>query len=291
MKLSEVCELIVDCPHTTAQDEGSGYALIRTPNIGAGYFNLDGVHRVSKSVYDARNMRAVPQPNDLILAREAPVGNVAIIPEGEQYCLGQRTVLIRPDNKKVNPYFLNYYLNSPKIRHDLTSGANGATVAHLNMPKIRGLEIELPSRIIQDKIAAILSNYDMLIANCRKQIALLEEAAQRLYREWFVNFRFPSHESTPIIDALPQGWKRGTVRECLRIKSGKDHKILKDGHYPVYGSGGIMRYGDKYLFDKPSILIPRKGSLNNIMLAEGKFWTIDTMFYTEIVSDEYLYYV
>lgn len=239
MKLNEVCELIVDCPHTTAQDEGSGYALIRTPNIGAGYFNLDGVHRVSKSVYDARNMRAVPQPNDLILAREAPVGNVAIIPEGEQYCLGQRTVLIRPDDKKVNPYFLNYYLNSPKIRYDLTSGANGATVAHLNMPKIRGLEIELPSRTIQDRIATILSNYDMLIANCRKQIALLEEAAQRLYREWFVNFRFPGHVSTPIIDGLPQGWVYGVVENLGKFIRGKN-LLTTDaipGNVPVIAGG------------------------------------------------------
>ena len=73
MKLLEACELIVDCPHSTAKDEGEGYPLIRTPNIGRGRLMLDNVHRVSESVYHKRNERAIPQENDLILAREAPV--------------------------------------------------------------------------------------------------------------------------------------------------------------------------------------------------------------------------
>ncbi len=94
MTLSDVCELIVDCPHSTAVDEGKGYPLIRTPNIGKGRLLLDGVHRVSRQVYEKRNERAVPKENDLILAREAPVGNVAIIKKGQEVCLGQRTVLI-----------------------------------------------------------------------------------------------------------------------------------------------------------------------------------------------------
>ena len=87
MILNDICELIVDCPHSTAKDEGAGYPLIRTPNIGKGRLILDGVHRVSKEVYDKRNARAIPQDDDLILAREAPAGNVAIIKNGEKVCL------------------------------------------------------------------------------------------------------------------------------------------------------------------------------------------------------------
>ena len=87
-KLNDVCELIVDCPHSTEPDEGEGYPIIRTPNIGVGYLDLEGVQRVSKAAYDRRNIRAVPRPNDLILAREAPAGNVGIIREGTEVCLG-----------------------------------------------------------------------------------------------------------------------------------------------------------------------------------------------------------
>lgn len=201
MKLHEVCELIADCPHSTAKDEGNGYALIRTPNIGRGRLELKGVHRVSKDIYDLRNLRAIPQTDDLILAREAPVGNVAKILEGQKVCLGQRTVLIRPDKSKVSPDFLTYYLLAPEQQHNLTSYANGATVAHLNMGNIRNLAINLPTRQVQNRIASILSAYDDMIDNCKRQIALLEEAAQRLYREWFVNNKTNGILSDLAIDA------------------------------------------------------------------------------------------
>lgn len=280
MKLIDVCELIVDCPHTTAKDEGEGFPLIRTPNVGKGYLILDGVHRVSQEVYDARNARAIPQADDIILAREAPAGNVALIKEEQNVCLGQRTVLIRPDKKKVNPTFLTYYLLSPAKQHDFKSAANGATVEHINMPKIRGLEIALPPRSVQDSIATTLSRYDALIANYQRQIKLLEEAAQRLYKEWFVDLRFPGHENVKVMDGVPEGWGKKSITDLLEIKYGKDYKALKEGKYPVYGTGGVMRYVDNRLYCGESVLIPRKGSLNNIMLVEDSFWSIDTMFYS-----------
>lgn len=212
-KLNDVCELIVDCPHSTEPDEGEGYPIIRTPNIGVGYLDLEGVQRVSKAAYDRRNIRAVPRLNDLILAREAPAGNVGIIREGMKVCLGQRTVLIRPSAEKVSPLFLNYYLNAPKQRHALLSNSNGATVSHVNMPVIRNLVIELPDREAQDRIADVLSAYDELIENSRRQIQLLEEAARRLYKEWFIDLKFPGHETTPIVDGLPEGWCKATLGE------------------------------------------------------------------------------
>lgn len=216
-KLNDVCELIVDCPHSTEPDEGEGYPIIRTPNIGVGYLDLEGVQRVSKAAYDRRNIRAVPRPNDLILAREAPAGNVGIIREGMEVCLGQRTVLIRPNAEKVSPLFLNYYLNAPKQRHALLSNSNGATVSHVNMPIIRNLVIGLPDRETQDRIADVLSAYDELIENNRRQIKLLEEAAQRLYKEWFIDLKFPGHETTPIVDGLPEGWRMGCLGECCAL--------------------------------------------------------------------------
>lgn len=88
-------------------------------------------------------------------------------------------------------------------------------------------------------------------------------------------------------------WKEYKLGELLSVKYGKDHKNLKNGTIPVYGSGGIMRHGDKWLYEGPSILIPRKGSLNNILYTEDPFWTVDTMFWTIInkdVNPKYLYY-
>ncbi len=236
MILLDICELIVDCPHSTAKDEGHGFPLIRTPNIGKGRLILDNVHRVCKEVYDKRNIRAIPQVNDIILAREAPAGNVALITKGQKVCLGQRTVLIRPNINKVNPEYLVYYMLSPKVQHDLQSSANGATVAHINMPKIRNLKIQIPNRVIQDKIATILSHYDSLIENYQKQIKLLEESAQRLYKEWFVDLRFPGHENTKIVDGVPEGWAKKRINEFASILSGyafKSSTFEENGYYNI----------------------------------------------------------
>ena len=220
MILSDICEFIVDCPHTTAEDEGQGYPLIRTPNIGKGRLLLEGVHRVSEEVYNNRNFRAVPQDDDLIFAREAPAGNVAIIKNGEKVCLGQRTVLIRPNKNFVNPNYLVYYLLTPQQQYKLLGTANGATVAHVNLPIIRNLPVELPDIETQNKIVNVLSAYDDLIENNQKQIKLLEEAAQRLYKEWFVDLRFPGYETTPIIDGIPQGWKRERLVDIADVQYG-----------------------------------------------------------------------
>lgn len=219
--LNEICELIVDCPHTTANDEGKGYPLVRTPNIGKGRLIYSGMHRVSEEVYNKRNLRAVPQEGDLIFAREATAGNVALIQKGEKVCLGQRTVLIRPNKNLVNPAFLTYFLLAPKQQYNLLSTANGATVAHVNLPTIRNLKLELPPLPIQHRIATILSRYDYLIENYQKQIKLLEEAAQRLYKEWFVDLRFPGHENTKIVDGVPEGWEKKKIDDvCASISSG-----------------------------------------------------------------------
>lgn len=272
MRLSDVCELIVDCPHSTSPDEGYGYPLIRTPNIGKGRLMLEGVHRVSEKVYHTRTQRAVPQDDDLIFAREAPAGNIAIIKNGEKVCLGQRTVLIRPDKTKVFPDFLVYYLLSPQQQYHLLKSASGATVPHVNLPNVRNLHIKLPPYSIQQKIAGILSVYDDLIENNNRQIKLLEEAAQRLYKEWFVDLRFPGHETTKIVDGVPEGWEKVSFSSKVSIMSGGTPKTTNKSFY----NGTIPFYTPKdhpdnfFVFDT-ALHISRAGlsSCNSDYYPEG----------------------
>jgi type I restriction enzyme, S subunit len=212
MELNELCELIVDCEHKTAPTQDTGYPSIRTPNIGKGVFILDGVNRVSEETYRQWTRRAVPQAGDLIMAREAPVGNVAMIPPGLTPCLGQRTLLIRPDRAKVEPAYLNYFLNGPYVQSLVQAKTNGATVPHLNMKDVRTLLLpELPPPPTQRRIASILAAYDDLIENSQRRIKILEAMARALYREWFVHFRFPGHENHPRVASplgeIPEGWE------------------------------------------------------------------------------------
>lgn len=246
MELREVCELIVDCEHKTAPTQEEGYPSIRTPNIGRGYFILDGVNRVSEETYRMWTRRAVPQPGDLIMAREAPVGNAAMIPPGLQPCLGQRTLLIRPDHSKVEPAFLNYFLNGPHVQGLIHAKTNGATVPHLNMEDVRTMQLpDIPPLPIQRRIAGILSAYDELIENSQRRIRILEGMARALYREWFVHFRFPGHEGHPRVASalgeIPQGWEVRRVGEVAEDMRRNVPKGTLDQPQPYVGLEHIPR--------------------------------------------------
>ena len=160
VRLTYITYLIEDCPHSTAKDEGKGYPLVRTPNIGFGRLSLNCVHRVSETVYNQRNVRAVPQTSDLIFAREAPAGNIAVIQEGEQVCLGQRTVLIRPFTQYILSDYLAYYILAPSSQQNLVNKSSGTTVPHVNLSDFRRYLIALPpikeQRNIIDKISMVL---------------------------------------------------------------------------------------------------------------------------------------
>ena len=110
----------------------------------------------------------------------------------------------------------------------------------------------------------------------------LEEQAQALYKSWFIDFE--PFKDGKFVDSelgmIPEGWRVGALSELLEIRYGKDHKRLKDGAIPVYGSGGLMRNAERAIYDRESVLIPRKGTLSNVMYVNGAFWTVDTMFYS-----------
>jgi type I restriction enzyme S subunit len=176
-------------------------------------------------------------------------------------------------------YLFYWFLLAGKTG-ELDQYFTGATIKHMPGQKLKEVVIDKPPLEIQHRIADILSAYDDLIENNQKQIKLLKEAAQRLYKEWFVDLHFPGHENTKIVDGVPEGWRGGLLKELISVNYGKDHKkVPDDGNIPVYGSGGLMRKCNKSLFSGEAVLIPRKGSLNNIMYVDETFWTVDTMFY------------
>ena len=178
-RLKDITELIEDCPHSTAPDEGHGYPLIRTPNVGEGHLVLNGVHRVSQKVYETRTTRATPKCGDIIYAREAPAGNAAVIAENETVCLGQRTVLIRPLGAYVNPMLLTYFLLSPYSRNSLISKATGSTVQHVNMETIRPLYVPIPPFNEQIRIVAEIDRYFALVNAIEQNESSLKDAVQK----------------------------------------------------------------------------------------------------------------
>ena len=189
-ELDALCHLIVDCEHKTAPTQESGHPSIRTPNIGKGVLLLEGVNRVSEDTYRAWTRRAEPQGGDLILAREAPAGNVAVIPEGSKVCLGQRTVLIRPKRDILEPEYLAHLLLQSRSQAQLLAHSRGATVTHINMKDIRAFEItHVPSLDVQRSAIGKLSDIDEQCRSLAKasaqKLAALDELKKSLLHQAF----------------------------------------------------------------------------------------------------------
>ena len=284
VKLGEISQTIQTGPFGS-QLHQSDYSVIGIPvvmpkDIIAGNIEEASIARVEQHHID-RLSRHMISYGDILYARRGDVGKCAFTKQNQEGWLcgtGCLRVTINPD--MANPKFVFFQLQKQETIGWITNHAIGSTMLNLNTTILSNAPVEIPSLRIQNRIVEILSRYDSLIENYQKQIKLFEEAAQRLYKEWFIDLHFPGHENTNIIDGVPEGWEKKSITDVLEIKYGKDHKLLKEGTIPVYGTGGIMRYVEKSLFTGESVLIPRKGSLNNIMLVGGTFWTIDTMFYS-----------
>lgn len=284
VKLSDIATCIQPGPFGS-QLHNSDYSKEGTPiimpkDIVGGAIVHSGLLKVSEEHVKRLSRHQVYEGN-LMVARKGDVRKCAYITANENgWMTGSDCLKVVLDESKCYPKFIYYQLRSEHIGRWLEKVSIGATMPSLNTGLLSGIEMVLPPIEIQKQIAGILSVYDDLIENNQKQIKLLEEAVQRLYKEWFVDLRFPGHENTEIVDGVPEGWSRGLLKELISVNYGKDHKKAPDdGNIPVYGSGGLMRKCNKSLFSGEAVLIPRKGSLNNIMYVDETFWTVDTMFY------------
>ena len=258
---------------------GKGHKMLsngKFPVLGSG-----GIMRyVDKFLYDKPSV---------LLPRKGTLDNI-------QYCdvpfwTVDTLYYTEVNTNLANPYYLYRYLSLL----DLSNLDSGTGVPSMTFDNYYGLKIFLPNIEKQTKIAQILQTLDKKIIINRQINQNLEAMAKQLYDYWFVQFDFPNEEGKPYKSSggkmvwneklkreIPEGWDNCTLEYFLTIKNGRDHKHLAEGLYPVYGSGGEMRRVKESLYRGESVLMPRKGTLNNIMYIDEAFWTVDTMFYSEM---------
>ena len=194
--------------------------------------------------------------------------------------------VISVNQELANSKFIYYWLSQDEIVEYLHNIAEQSVSAYpsIKASDICNLEIKLPPLEYQSKVASILSTLENKISLNHRINGNLEQQAQALFKAWFVDFE--PFKNGKFVDSelgkIPEGWKVGQLDELVEIKYGKDHKKLLPGNIPVYGSGGIMRHVNMPIYEKESVLIPRKGSLNNVLYVNHPFWTVDTMFYTRM---------
>ena len=179
-------------------------------------------------------------------------------------CLSNQQINSVVPNADHDSKFVYYLLNHnrPKIRSIGLSGGSAQPI--INKSTFSAVKVTVPdSKVEQKRIASVLSAYDDLIENNRRRIALLEEAARLIYREWFVHLRFPGHEHVKIIDGVPEGWKRKPISEIWSISYGKNlptAKITEEGEYPVHGADGIIGYYSAKNVDENLCLVTCRGN-------------------------------
>ncbi len=145
------------------------------------------------------------------------------------------TKRMRPTTDRVLPEYIGYYMRMPSFRNQFLAFSTMTTRASLRNEDLLGLSVWLPELSTQERIAKILFAYDSLIENNQRQIKLLEEAAQRLYREWFVDLRFPGHENVPVVDGVPEGWKRCILGDLFTVVRGKSYSSAE-----ISGKDGLL---------------------------------------------------
>jgi len=184
------------------------------------------------------------------------------------------------DNSILNEDYLMMWFRRPEFDRICWLHTDGSVRGGITWDDICRLELPIPPIENQLEIVNIYKAITERIALKQKINDNLEATAFAIYRETFITSRSAN-------------WNKGTLSDLLAVKYGKDHKHLADGTIPLYGSGGIMRYVEKSLYDKVSVLIPRKGTLSNVLYVDEPFWSVDTMFYTEIskpYAAKFIYY-
>lgn len=210
--VSSVALGIFDGPHATPKPAAEGPVFLGIQNITEdGRIDLSNVRHIAEEDYYRWAKRACPEPGDIVFTYEATLNRYAMIPEGFVGCLGRRVALIRPNPKLVHPRYLLAYFMADEWREIIARNVlSGSTVDRIPLTSFPEFEIALPPMSVQRTIASILSAYDDLVENNLRRIAILEEMAQAIYREWFVEFRYPGNEGATLVEPqhspIPEGW-------------------------------------------------------------------------------------
>ena len=251
VKLGDIC-IIGDGAHASLKRQKEGILYITAKNLsenGLVLSNADYISHETYNQYFKDNSKALTKPrkNDILYSIIGSIGGCYLI---KDEVLGvSSSVAIFRCKDAINPMYLFYYLKSDEFKNEIDAIKGGVAQGFMSLSKIGSVAVTLPPLSTQHRIATILSRYDSLIENHQKQIKLLEEAAQRLYKEWFVDLRFSGHENTNIIDGVPDGWEKKTIDDVTcKVTTGlnprKNFVLGKGSNYYVT----IKNMADNTLF-------------------------------------------
>ena len=291
-------------PRNAAILYGGSYPFFQTGDIKAANFYLTEFTQTYSEEGLAQSK--LWKPGTLCITIAANIAESAIL--GIEGCFPDSVVGFVADPDKADVRFIKYYMEILKLQ--MQSVSRGTTQDNLSVDKLLSFDFCVPPLPLQRRIAGILSTYDELIENNQRRIRILEDMARSLYREWFVNFRYPGHDSprpqagegagvrAGFVDSplgqIPQGWEVKKLGDVVELNYGKALKKedRRDGEYPVFGSSGIVGMHDTALVKGPGIIVGRKGNVGSIFWCDEDFFVIDTAYFvTSSLPFRFLFYV
>ncbi len=288
-KLSECCQSISDGDHQAPPKSNKGIPFVTISNIKDNSFDFTDCMYVPQSYYNNLLAKRKPQKGDILYSVVGSFGIPVLMKENVKFTFQRHIAILRPNPHIVEPAYMYYSMLSKAFFLQADAAAIGAAQRTISLSSLQNLTINLPDLPTQRRIASILSAYDDLIENNRRQIKLLEEAAQRLYREWFVELRFPGHEGVKVIDGVPEGWMKGTVDNIVKLLSGYPFKSseyvssgkyrlitiknVKDGEFSPDNVDYIDQLPDKVpshcILTEGDILLSLTGNIGRVCIVNG----------------------
>ena len=221
MKLNDVCISISDGDHQPPPKANKGVPFVTISNITyTNQFDFSNTMFVPQEYYDGLDSKRKAQEGDVLYSVVGSFGIPVYIKNNTPFVFQRHIAILRPNVYKIAPQFLYYTMLNRDFYLKADAAAIGAAQRTVSLTALRNMEIEIPHIETQKKVAKILSSYDNLIENHQKQIKLLEEAAQRLYKEWFVDLCFPGYENVKIVDGVPEGWTKPSINDIADYLNG-----------------------------------------------------------------------
>lgn len=272
VKLGECCLSIADGDHQPPPKADRGVPFVTISNIQNNHFNFENTMYAPKEYYDSIADKRKAKAGDVLYSVVGSFGIPVLIKDDKPFVFQRHIAILRCNTEILSPEFLYYTMLSRDFYMKADAAAIGAAQRTVSLSALRNMEISVPDIERQKRIVSMLAAYDSLIENNRKQIKLLEEAAQRLYKEWFVDLRFPGHETTPVVDGVPEGWKKVSLAEIAPIVTGKKDANFgtADGKYLFFTCAQEPIKAPSYSFDCDAVILAGNGDFN-VKLYRGQF--------------------
>ncbi len=241
-KLSECCLSIADGDHQPPPKAETGIPFVTISNMTqTNQFDFSNTLFVPQEYYDGLDDKRKAKKDDILYSVVGSFGIPVFMKADKEFVFQRHIAILRPDSEVIVPRFLFYTMLTRDFYAMADAAALGAAQRTVSLSSLRNMEIPLPDKKIQERTVQILSAYDDLIENNQKQIKLLEEAAQRLYKEWFVDLRFPGYEKSTIVDGVTEGWKKTPFSHKVDVMSGGTPNTSNSEYY----NGMIPFYSPK----------------------------------------------